>query len=112
MISGMAQNSHSIKSSTNPLASDSSGKAMIGIYETHQHQLEYRHGKTHWNMLQDKYPAIQMGEILVDKPVLLNTKYLHDVRVVEAPRAIFCFAWRGINKTYNEFKEHVEKTYS
>lgn len=88
------------------------GKAIIGIYETHRHQLEYRHGKTHWNMLQDKYPAIQIGEILVDKPVLLNTRYLHDVRVVEAPRAIFCFAWRGINKTYNEFKEHVEKTYS
>ena len=88
------------------------GKAMIGIYETQRHQLEYRHGKTHWNMLQDKYPAIQIGEILVDKPVLLNTRYLHDVRVVEAPRAIFCFAWRGINKTYNEFKEHVEKTYS
>ena len=88
------------------------GKAMIGIYETIPSQLEYRHGKTHWNMLQDKYPSNKIGEILVDKPVLLNTEYLHDVRVVEAPRAIFCFAWRGINKTYNEFKEHVEKTYT
>ncbi len=88
------------------------GKAKICLYETHDHQLEYRHGKTHWNMLQDKYPAICIGEILVDKPVLLNTAYLHDVQVVEAPRAIFCVAWRGINKTYHEFKEHVEKTYA
>ena len=37
----------------------------------------------HWNMLQDKYPAVFMGEILVDKPVLLNTAYLHDVQVVK-----------------------------
>ena len=86
------------------------GTAKIGIYETNEQQLEYRHGMTHWNMLQDKYPAICIGEILVDKPVLLNTAYLHDVQVVESPRAIFCVAWRGINKTYHEFKEHAEKT--
>ena len=86
------------------------GEAVIGIYETHHHQLEFRHGMKHWNMLQDKYPAVSMGEILVDKPVLLNTAYLHDVQVVNAPRAIFCVAWRGINKSYDEFKEHVEKT--
>lgn len=88
------------------------GVAKVSIYETIPEQLEFRHGMTHWNMLQDKYPSNKIGEILVDKPVLLNTEYLHDVRVVEAPRAIFCFAWRGINKTYNEFKEHVEKTYT
>ena len=88
------------------------GVAKVSIYETIQEQLEYRHGKTHWNMLQDKYPPNKIGEIIVDKPVLLDTMYLHDVKVVEAPRAIFCFAWRGINKTYNEFKEHVEKTYT
>ena len=86
------------------------GTAKIGIYETNEHQLEFRHGMKHWNMLQDKYPACQIGEILVDKPVLLNTAYLHDVQVAEAPRAIFCVAWRGINKSYNEFKEHVKKT--
>ena len=86
------------------------GTAKICIYETIQHQLEFRHGMKHWNMLQDKYPACQIGEILVDKPVLLNTAYLHDVQVVESPRAIFCVAWRGINKTYKEFKEHAEKT--
>ena len=86
------------------------GTAKIAIYETNQHQLESRHGMKHWKMLQDKYPAICIGDILVDKPVLLNTAYLHDVQVVESPRAIFCVAWRGINKTYNEFKEHAEKT--
>jgi hypothetical protein len=61
-------------------------------------------------MLQDKYPSEEIGTILVDKPVLLNTDYLHNVQMVEAPRAIFCVAWRGINKTYNEFKKHAEKT--
>ena len=86
------------------------GTAKIAIYETNQHQLESRHGMKHWKMLQDKYPAICIGDILVDKPVLLNTAYLHDVQVAEAPRAIFCVAWRGINKSYNEFKEHVKKT--
>ena len=88
------------------------GVAKIGIYETIQEQLEYRHGMMHWNMLQDKYPPNKIGEILVDKPVLLNTAYLHDVKVVEAPRAIFCVAWRGINMLYNEFKEHVENKLS
>ena len=88
------------------------GQAKICIYETKPDQLEFRHGMKHWNMLQDKYPPNKIGEILVDKPVLLNTAYLHDVQVVEAPRAIFCVAWRGINKTYHEFKEHVEKTYA
>jgi hypothetical protein len=34
------------------------------------------------------------------------------VKVVEAPRAIFCVAWRGINMLYNEFKEHVENKLS
>ena len=86
------------------------GVAKIGIYETIPEQLEFRHGMEHWNMLKDKYPPNKIGEILVDKPVLLNTAYLHDVKVVEAPRAIFCVAWRGINMLYNEFKEHAEKT--
>ena len=86
------------------------GVAKVSIYETIPEQLEFRHGMTHWNMLQDKYPPNKIGEILVDKPVLLNTAYLHDVKVVEAPRAIFCVAWRGINMLYNEFKEHAEKT--
>ena len=86
------------------------GKAKIGIYVTVQNQLEFRHEQKHWNMLQDQYKPVLMGEILVDKPVLLNTKYLHDVQVVEAPRAIFCVAWRGINKNYYDFKKHAEKT--
>ena len=85
------------------------GVAKISIYETIQEQLEYRHGMMHWNMLQDKYPPNKIGEIIVDKPVLLDTMYLHDVKVIEAPRAIFCVAWRGINKTYHEFKEYAEK---
>ena len=86
------------------------GVAKVSIYETIQEQLEFRHGMTHWNMLQDKYPPNKIGEVVVNKPVLLDTMYLHDVKVLEAPRAIFCVAWRGINKTYNEFKEHAEKT--
>ena len=86
------------------------GVAKVSIYETIQEQLEFRHGMTHWNMLQDKYSPNKIGEIVVNKPVLLDTMYLHDVKVLEAPRAIFCVAWRGINKTYNEFKEHAEKT--
>jgi len=86
------------------------GIAKINIYETIPSQLEFRHGMTHWNMLQDKYPPRKIGEIVVDKPVLLDTMYLHDVQVIDAPRAIFCVAWRGINKTYNEFKDHAEKT--
>ena len=86
------------------------GTATISIYKTIPSQLEFRHGKTHWNMLQNKYPPQKIGSILVDKPVLLNTDYLHDVQVVDAPRAIFCIAWRGVNRTYNEFKKHAEKT--
>jgi hypothetical protein len=88
------------------------GAAKISIYETIPEQLEYRHGMKHWNMLQNKYPPNKIGEIIVDKPVLLNTAYLHDVQVVESPRAIFCIAWRGVNKTYKEFKDHVKEIYS
>ena len=88
------------------------GVAKVSIYETIPEQLEFRHGMTHWNMLQDKYPPRKIGEIVVDKPVLLDTMYLHDVQVIDAPRAIFCVAWRGINMLYNEFKEHVENKLS
>jgi len=86
------------------------GVAKIGIYETIPEQLEFRHGKTHWNMLQDQYPPNKIGELVLDKPALLNTDYLHSVKVIDAPRAIFCVAWRGINMSYNEFKDYAEKT--
>ena len=52
-----------------------------------------------------------MGTVKIDKPVLLNTDYLHDVKIIKAPRLNWVTRWYGMkNYTFSEFKNLVEVT--
>jgi len=88
------------------------GVAKINIYETIEEQLEHRHGMTHWKMVNDNYKKNKIGEIIVNKPVLLNTNYLHDVQPIDTPRCLWCTRWVGIPQTftYSTFKDYVQNT--
>lgn len=88
------------------------GAAKINIFETNLDHLEFRHGMKHWKMVRDDKPKNKIGELVVDKPVLLNTDFLHDVEPIDSPRAVWCTRWINIPNTYNykSFKLHVEKT--
>ena len=88
------------------------GVAKINIYETIDEQLEHRHGMTHWKMVNDKYEKHKIGEVVVDKPVLLNTDQLHDVEPIDTPRCLWCTRWVEVPQTftYATFKEYVEDT--
>lgn len=87
------------------------GVAKLNIYETIPEDLEFRHGMTHWKMVQDDKPKNKIGEFIVDKPVLLNTNWLHDVEPIDVPRCVWCTRWIDIDSTftYKTFKLHVEK---
>jgi hypothetical protein len=86
------------------------GIARINIFETNLEHLEFRHGMKHWKMVQDDKPKKKIGELIVDKPVLLNTDVLHDVEPIDSPRAVWCTRWVDIDKSFNfkSFKKHVE----
>lgn len=90
------------------------GTAKLNIYQTTQEDLEFRHGMTHWKMVKDSKPKIKIGELLVDKPVLLNTNYLHDVQPIDTPRCVWCTRWIDVDTTftYHKFKDYVEETFN
>ena len=87
------------------------GTAKINIYETTPEHLEFRHGMTHWKMVRDDKPKNKIGEFIVDRPVLLNTNFLHDVQPLQTPRCVWCTRWVDINDKfcYNSFKKHAEE---
>lgn len=86
------------------------GVARLNIFETIPEQLEHRHGMMHWKMVQDQYLKNKIGELIVDKPVLLNTDILHDVEPIVSPRCVWCTRWIGIDTSFSfkSFKSHVE----
>jgi hypothetical protein len=86
------------------------GVARLDIFETRREQLEFRHGETHWMMLRDGVPAIKVGSLLVDRPVLLNTRWLHSVQPEISPRCVWCTRWIDIDEAigFAQFKRHVE----
>jgi hypothetical protein len=86
------------------------GVAKINIFETVLDHLEYRHGMTHWKMIQDQFSKNKIGELIVDRPVLLNTNWLHDVEPIESPRCVWCTRWIRVPETYSfrSFKNYTE----
>lgn len=88
------------------------GYATLSLFETVDDQLEFRHGMKHWKMVQDQYPKTKIGELVVDKPVLLDTNILHDVQPVISPRCVWCSRWINIDNSFNfnTFKTHIEET--
>ncbi len=86
------------------------GVARIDIFETRVEQLEFRHGETHWMMLKEGVAAIKVGSLLVDRPVLLNTRWLHSVQPEVSPRCVWCTRWVGVDESFDfaKFKRRVE----
>lgn len=86
------------------------GVAKLNFYDTIPEHLEFRHGMKHWKMVQDDKPKNKIGEFVVDKPVLLNTDFLHEVQPLVVPRCVWCTRWIGIDSNYSfkTFKLHVE----
>lgn len=86
------------------------GVAKLNIFETNLDHLEFRHGMKHWKMVRDDKPKIKIGEFVVDKPVLLNTNFLHDVEPIDSPRCVWCTRWVDIDASFSfdSFKSHVE----
>ena len=90
------------------------GAAEINIYETPKNiKLTFMHNQTHWQVPEDysNKNLTKMGTVKIDKPVLLNTDYLHDVKIIKAPRLNWVTRWYGMkNYTFSEFKNLVEVT--
>ena len=86
------------------------GIAKLNLFETIPEHLEFRHGLSHWKMQQNGSPRKKIGELVVDKPVLLDTNILHDVEPIDTPRCVWCTRWIDIPRhfTYKTFKRHVE----
>ena len=86
------------------------GTAKLNIFETTPAHLEFRHSMTHWKMVKDDKPKNKIGEFLVDRPVLLNTNFLHDVAPIDVPRCVWCTRWIDIDTTFNykSFKTRIE----
>jgi hypothetical protein len=55
----------------------------------------------------------KIGEIIIDKPCLIDTEIMHRVVITEAPRCAFVTRWVNIPpelSDFHTFKERVEKT--
>jgi hypothetical protein len=72
------------------------GSADIIIYETNECDLEFRHGKTHWKMLKPGREPTQIMKYQLDRPTILNTRYLHEVCPTQCPRLVWCTRWINI----------------
>ena len=71
------------------------------------------HGRTHWQVPENysNKNLTKIGTVKINKPVLLNTDYLHDVKIIKAPRLNWVTRWYGMkNYTFSEFKNLVEVT--
>lgn len=90
------------------------GAARIEIFKTNPEHLEFRHGLTHWMMLKNGVAPQKIGELIVDKPTLLNTNYLHSVQPIVSPRCVWCTRWVDLplELSFKNFKQKVEETFN
>ena len=86
------------------------GTALIEIFKTTDEELEFRHNQKHWKMLRKDKNSEKIGKLLIDKPVLLDTNYLHNVKPITTPRLVWCSRWIEIDQRYTfaSFKKHIE----
>ena len=88
------------------------------FWEGDYNELEYKgYGSTHYKMFKDSYYTknlIKMGSILIDKPVLIDTDYIHNVIPVDVPRLAWLTRFSDLDKeyTFKEFKSIVEEKLS
>ena len=94
------------------------GTVTCDFWEGDYNELEYKgYGSTHYKMFKDSYDTknlIKMGSILIDKPVLIDTDYIHNVIPVDVPRLAWLTRFSDLDKeyTFKEFKSIVEEKLS
>ncbi len=90
------------------------GAAEINIYETNYEELEYRHNKSHWKMLKELEKPHLIEKYILDSPTLLDTSWLHDVKPITSPRAVWCTRWIGLDDDFDfqKFKRLIEEKLS
>ena len=94
------------------------GTVTCDFWEGDYNELEYKgHGSTHYKMFKDTYDTknlVKMGSILIDKPVLIDTDYIHNVIPVDVPRLAWLTRFSDLDKeyTFKEIKEIVEERLS
>jgi len=91
------------------------GTVICNFWEGDYNELEYdKYGSNHYKMFKDTYDKnnlVKIGSILIDKPVLIDTDYIHDVVPVDIPRLAWQSRFSDLDKeyTFKEFKSIVEE---
>lgn len=103
------------------------GAAKITIYKTDDSNVINRWNNTdqrnqwydphgdnkHWSMkISPDTKLEKLGELIIDKPALLNTNYLHSVTIVEAPRLNWVSRWMNLDTdvSFQQCKKLIEST--
>lgn len=66
----------------------------------------------HWSMkLTPDTKLERLGQLVIDKPALLDTNYLHSVKIVDAPRLNWVSRWMDLSTTmsFAECKQIIEE---
>lgn len=69
----------------------------------------------HWSMkLSPETKLTPIGKLIIDKPVLLDTNYLHNVKIIQAPRLNWVTRWMKIDTsiTFEKAKEIIQRKLS
>jgi hypothetical protein len=91
------------------------GLAKVIFYETRDEELYVPsrdiHNEIFHKKMKDETLKVKMGEIIIDKPVLLNTKFMHEVVILEAPRSSWVTRWINIPEEYDFqiIKDRIER---
>jgi hypothetical protein len=101
------------------------GTAIISFYKTIEDEIWLpelnAHGYAYYHEFKKRKDADyeqfkkerKIGEILVDKPVLLDTNIMHGVEIVDAPRCAWCSRWNNIPQHHDFYtwKHRVESAF-
>lgn len=94
------------------------GTVTVNFWEGGEDALEFKgYGSTHYKMFKENYDTnklVKMGSILIDRPTLIDTDYIHNVVPEEVPRLAWLTRFSNLEKeyTFQEFKSIVEERLS
>tara|TARA_B110001454_G_C12570677_1_gene371736 strand:+ start:136 stop:810 length:675 start_codon:yes stop_codon:yes gene_type:complete len=98
------------------------GTAVISYYEMREDEVwlpeKNAHGYAYYHEFKKRNDSDyeefkakrKFGEIIADKPVLLDTNTMHGVEILECPRCAWCSRWNNIPEHYDfySWKDRVE----
>lgn len=94
------------------------GTVTVNFWKGGEDALEFKgYGSTHYKMFKENYDTnklVKMGSILIDRPTLIDTDYIHNVVPEEVPRLAWLTRFSNLEKeyTFQEFKSIVEERLS